>query len=83
MQSIQLVGSSFTYTSIYYVILSYPSHHITDDAAFRQRQRGDVANPPCIDRQYHCDTTNKKHEFGNPQHGGKHKNFKFYNTLDH
>ena len=38
---------------------------------------------PCIDKQYHCDPTNKKHQFGNPQHGGKHKSFKFYNTLDH
>ena len=38
---------------------------------------------PCIDKQYHCDPTNRKHQFGNPQYGGKHKNFKFYNTLDH
>ena len=38
---------------------------------------------PCIDRQYHCDPTNKKHEFGNPQHGGKHKNITLHNSLNH
>ena len=21
---------------------------------------------PCIDKQYHCDTTNEKHQFGSP-----------------
>ena len=38
---------------------------------------------PCIDKQYHCDPTNKKHQFGNPQHGGKHPKVTFHNTLDH
>ena len=38
---------------------------------------------PCIDKQYHCDPTNKKHEFGNPQIGAKHKNPKLYNSLNH
>ena len=38
---------------------------------------------PCIDRQYHCDPTNKKHEFGNPQIGAKHRNPQLYNSLNH
>ena len=39
---------------------------------------------PCIDgKQYHCDPTNKKHQFGNPQHGGKHPKVTLHNTLDH
>ena len=38
---------------------------------------------PCIDKQYHCDPTNKKHQFGNPQHGGKHPQVTLHITLDH
>ena len=38
---------------------------------------------PCLDKQYHCDPTNKKHQFGIPQHGGKHPKVQLYNSLDH
>ena len=38
---------------------------------------------PCIDKQYHCDPTNQKHQFGYPQHGQKHKNFTLHNSLNH
>jgi hypothetical protein len=38
---------------------------------------------PCIDKQYHCDPTNRKHEFGAPQHDAKNKNFTLYNSLNH
>jgi len=38
---------------------------------------------PCIDKQYHCDPTNKKHQFGNPQHEGKHPKVQLYNSLNH
>ena len=40
---------------------------------------------PCIDKQYHCDPTNKKHQFGNPNnnHGGNHNKFSLHNSLNH
>ena len=40
---------------------------------------------PCIDKQYHCDPTNKKHQFGSPNnnHGGNHNIFTFHNSLNH
>ena len=38
---------------------------------------------PCIDKQYHCDPTNKKHEFGNPVWGKQHRNPTMFNCLDH
>ncbi len=37
----------------------------------------------CIDRQYHCDPTNRKHSFGNPQHGNKHRNPTLHASLNH
>ena len=39
---------------------------------------------PCIDgKQYHCDPTNKKHDFGNPNHGNKHPKVELFNELNH
>ena len=40
---------------------------------------------PCIDRQYHCDPTNRNHDFGNPSnnHGGDHRRFTLHNSLNH
>ena len=38
---------------------------------------------PCIDKQYHCDPTNRKHEFGAPKHDGKHRNPQLVNSLNH
>ena len=40
---------------------------------------------PCIDRQYHCDPTNRNHNFGSPSnnHGGDHKRFTLHNSLNH
>ena len=37
----------------------------------------------CIDRQYHCDPTNRKHQFGAPQHRGKHNNPTLHTSLNH
>ena len=33
--------------------------------------------------KYECDPTNKKHGFGNPQHGNKHKKKTYHEELDH
>ena len=40
---------------------------------------------PCIDKQYHCDPTNRNHNFGNPsnKHGGDHTRFSLHNSLNH
>ena len=38
---------------------------------------------PCIDQQYHCDPTNRKHEFGNPKRDSKHRNPQMFNSLNH
>ena len=40
---------------------------------------------PCIDSQYHCDPTNKNHDFGNPNnnHGGDHTRYSLHNSLNH
>ena len=38
---------------------------------------------PCIDKQYHCDPTNRKHNFGNPKLDSKHRNPQMFNSLDH
>ena len=40
---------------------------------------------PCIDKQYHCDPTNKKHEFGRPNnnYGCNHNRFSLHNSLNH
>ena len=40
---------------------------------------------PCIDRQYHCDPTNRNHDFGNPsnRHGGNHTRYSLHNSLNH
>ena len=40
---------------------------------------------PCIDRQYHCDPTNRNHDFGNPSnnHGGDHSKYTLHNSLNH
>ena len=39
---------------------------------------------PCIDgKQYHCDPTNKKHDFGNPKHENKHPKVVLFNELNH
>ena len=40
---------------------------------------------PCIDRQYHCDPTNRNHDFGNPsnKHGGNHTRYSLHNSLNH
>ena len=40
---------------------------------------------PCIDKQYHCDPTNRNHQFGNPNnnHGGNHNRFSLHNSLNH
>ena len=39
----------------------------------------------CIDQHYHCDPTNKKHQFGNPNnnHCGNHNKFSLHNSLNH
>ena len=37
----------------------------------------------CIYKQYHCDPTNRKHEFRAPQHDAKNKNFTLHNSLNH
>ena len=39
----------------------------------------------CIDKQYHCDPTNRNHNFGNPDnnHGGNHNNPTLHNSLNH
>ena len=38
---------------------------------------------PCIDKQYHCDPTNRKHNFGNPKLDSKHRNPQMFNSLNH
>ena len=40
---------------------------------------------PCIDKQYHCDPTNRNHQFGNPNnnHGGNHNRYSLHNSLNH
>ena len=38
---------------------------------------------PCIDKQYHCDPTNRKHKFGNPKLDSKHRNPQMFNSLNH
>ena len=40
---------------------------------------------PCIDKQYHCDPTNRNHQFGNPNnnYGGNHNRFSLHNSLNH
>ena len=40
---------------------------------------------PCIDRQYHCDPTNRNHDFGKPsnRHGGDHTRYSLHNSLNH
>ena len=40
---------------------------------------------PCIDRQYHCDPTNRNHNFGNPSnnHEGDHSRYSLHNSLNH
>ena len=37
----------------------------------------------CIDKQYHCDPTNRKHKFGNPKLDSKHRNPQMFNSLNH
>ena len=38
---------------------------------------------PCIDKQYYCDPTNRKHNFGNPKLDSKHRNPQMFNSLNH
>ena len=38
---------------------------------------------PCIDKQYHCDPTNRKHNFGNPKLDSRHRNPQMFNSLNH
>ena len=38
---------------------------------------------PCIDKQYHCEPTNRKHNFGNPKLDSKHRNPQMFNSLNH
>ena len=38
---------------------------------------------PCIDKQYHCDPTNRKHNFGNPKLDSKNRNTQTFNSLNH